>query len=129
MEMKKYRTVFISDLHLGTRMSQAEKLLDFIKTFDCDKLYLVGDIVDGWALKSSFYWPQSHNDVIQKIMRMARKGTQVILIPGNHDEFLRVFCDHDFGNIKLVMNDKHVAADGKIYFVTHGDEFDIVIEQ
>ena len=85
--MNKYKTVFISDIHLGTKMSQANQVLEFIKTFECEKLYLVGDIIDGWALYKSFYWPQTHNDVIQKLMRLARKGTEVVYIPGNHDEF------------------------------------------
>lgn len=124
----KYKTVFISDIHLGTKMSQADKLLDFIKTLECDKLYLVGDIIDGWAMHKSFYWPQVHNDVIQKLMRIARKGTEVIYIPGNHDEFLRSFGDHEFGNIKLVDKDIHVSVDNKKYLVIHGDQFDVVIE-
>ena len=126
--MIKYKTVFISDLHLGTRMSQAKKVLDFIKTFECEKLYLVGDIIDGWALHKNFYWPQIHNDVIQKLMRMARKGTEVIYIPGNHDEFLRSFGDYEFGNIKLLNKDIHTSTNGKKYLVLHGDQFDVVIE-
>ena len=126
--MKRYKTVFISDIHLGTKMSQANKLLDFIKTFECEKLYLVGDIIDGWAMHKNFYWPQDHNDVIQKFMRMARKGTEVIYISGNHDEFLRSFGDHQFGKIKLAKNDIHTSANNKKYLITHGDEFDIVIE-
>ena len=126
--MNYFRTVCISDVHLGTKMSQASALLDFIKTFECERLYLVGDIIDGWAMSKSFYWPQEHNDVIQKLMRMARKGTEVIYIPGNHDEFLRSFGDHEFGKIKLVKNDIHISADGKKYLIMHGDEFDVVIE-
>ena len=126
--MKKYKTVFISDIHLGTKMSQATKLLDFIKTFECEKIYLIGDIIDGWALHKTFYWPQEHNDVIQKLMRMARKGTEVIYIPGNHDEFLRSFGDHEFGNIKLINEDIHIGLDGKKYLIIHGDKFDVVIE-
>jgi UDP-2,3-diacylglucosamine pyrophosphatase LpxH len=126
--MNKYKTVFISDIHLGTKMSQANQVLEFIKTFECEKLYLVGDIIDGWALYKSFYWPQTHNDVIQKLMRLARKGTEVVYIPGNHDEFLRSFGEHDFGNIKLIDKDYHIGVDGKKYLVIHGDQFDIVIE-
>lgn len=125
--IKQYRTVFISDVHLGTKMSQAAQLLEFLKTFDCQNLYMVGDIIDGWALQKSFYWPQSHNDVIQKILRRARKGEQVTYIPGNHDEFLRSFGDHDFGNIRLVDSIIHHGADGKRYLVIHGDQFDLVI--
>ena len=87
----RYRTVWISDLHLGTPGCQAEALLDFLKRVECDTLYLVGDIVDGWQLRRSWYWPQSHNDVVQKILRKARKGTRVVFVPGNHDEFARKY--------------------------------------
>ena len=127
--MNHYKSVFISDVHLGTRMSQADKLLDFMKTFECDNLYLVGDIVDGWALNSGFYWPQEHNDVIQKILRRARKGTRVVYLPGNHDEFLRSFGDHEFGNIILTDTIIHTGIDGKKYIVMHGDQFDVVINK
>ena len=123
----RYRSVFISDVHLGTRMSQADELLSFMKTFECDNLYLVGDIVDGWAMNSGFYWPQSHNDVVQKILRRARKGTNVVYVPGNHDEFLRGFCDNSFGSITLTDQMIHVGLDGKKYLVIHGDQFDVVI--
>ena len=123
----KYKTVFISDVHLGTKMSQARLLLDFFKTFECEKLYLVGDIIDGWSLKRSFYWPQEHNDILQKILRRARKNTEVIYIPGNHDEFLRSFGDHQFGNVSLLRNDIHTGIDGYRYIVMHGDEFDAVM--
>ena len=125
--MNKYKTVCLSDIHLGTRMSQADKLLEFIKTIETDNLLLVGDIIDGWAMSKSFYWPQAHNDVIQKLMRLARKGTKVTYLPGNHDEFLRNFGDHEFGNIKLVDQMIHIGIDGKKYLVIHGDQFDAVI--
>jgi len=110
-------------------MSQADKLLDFMKTFECDNLFLVGDIIDGWALNTGFYWPQTHNDVIQKILRKARKGTKVVYIPGNHDEFLRSFCDTEFGNLILTKQYIHTAADGKKYLLMHGDEFDAVVSK
>ena len=87
----RYRSVFISDVHLGTRGCQAELLLDFIRHLSCDRLYLVGDILDGWKLKGGWWWPQAHNDVVQKILRLARKGVTVIYIPGNHDEVVRGF--------------------------------------
>ena len=90
-----YRTIWISDTHLGTRNCHADYLLDFLRSTESDYLYLVGDIVDGWQMTKSWYWPQTHNDVIQKILRKARKGTQVVLIPGNHDEFLRKFGKRD----------------------------------
>lgn len=125
--MKQYKTVFISDVHLGTKMSQADLLLEFMKTFECEKLYLVGDIIDGWSLSRSFYWPQEHNDILQKILRRARKNTHVIYIPGNHDEFLRSFGEHQFGNVALLRNDIHTGVDGKRYLIMHGDEFDAVV--
>lgn len=126
--MNRYRTVFISDTHLGTKMSQSRFLLDFLKSFECDTLYLVGDIIDGWAIHKSFYWPQEHNDVIQKLMRKARKGTKMVYLPGNHDEFLRSFCDTTFGEISLVDKDIHIGVDGKKYLVMHGDQFDVVVK-
>jgi hypothetical protein len=88
---RRYRTIFISDLHLGTPGCQAEALLDFMKSHPSDYLYLVGDIIDGWQLRRKWYWPQSHNDVVQKLLRRARKGCRVIFVPGNHDEFARAF--------------------------------------
>jgi UDP-2,3-diacylglucosamine pyrophosphatase LpxH len=126
---KQYKSVFISDVHLGARMSQADTLLEFLKTFECENLFLVGDIVDGWALSKSFYWPQKHNDVIQKILRRARKGENIIYLPGNHDEFLRSFGEHDFGNIRLVDNYVYTGINGKKYLVIHGDQFDAVIKK
>lgn len=124
--MNSYKTVFISDTHLGTKMCQADKLLEFFKTFECEKMYLVGDIIDGWAMRGRKYWPQSHNDVIQKLLRRARKGTEIIYIPGNHDEFMREYCDAEFGHILLQNEAVHVGVDGRIYYVTHGDQFDVI---
>ena len=127
MQLIKYKAVFISDVHLGTRMSRPDLLLEFMRTFECEDLYLVGDIIDGWAMTRSFFWPQDHNDVIQKILRRARKNTHVTFIPGNHDEFLRSFCDNQFGNVSLLKSDIYVSVEGKRYIVMHGDEFDSVI--
>jgi UDP-2,3-diacylglucosamine pyrophosphatase LpxH len=124
---KRVRTLFLSDLHLGTRGCQAEELLEFLRQYEADTIYLVGDIVDGWQLKFSWYWPQSHNDVVQKILRKARKGTRVIYIPGNHDEFLRDYYGSHFGGIEVVESCIHIAVDGKRYLVIHGDLFDLVI--
>src|SRR5262245_57282650 len=87
-----FRALFISDVHLGTRGCQADRLLDFLRHHDADTIYLVGDIVDGWQLRSSWYWPQAHNDVVQKLLRQARKGVRIVYVPGNHDEFLRDYC-------------------------------------
>lgn len=125
--VKKYRTVFVSDIHLGTKACQAELFLDFLKNVDADKIYLVGDIVDFWRIKRSAHWPQSHNDVIQKLLRKARKGVRVILIPGNHDEDLRAYCGHNFGAIEVMRQDLHETADGRRFLVMHGDEFDVVV--
>ena len=125
--MKRYRTVFVSDIHLGTKMSQADQFLEFLKTFECEKLYLVGDIFDGWAMAGNKYWPQEHNDVIQKILRKARKKIDIIYIPGNHDEFMRDYCDTHFGNVSIQLDDIHQGVDGKLYLVTHGDQFDVVV--
>jgi UDP-2,3-diacylglucosamine pyrophosphatase LpxH len=121
------RTLFISDVHLGMRGCQAERLLDFLRIYDADTIYLVGDIVDGWALKSNWYWPQSHNDVAQKLLRKARKGARLIYIPGNHDEFLRDYFGTHFGGIEVVDSIVHEGADGRRYLVVHGDLFDVVI--
>ena len=127
--MEHYRSVFISDVHLGTKMCQAELLLDFLKTFECDNLYLVGDLIDGWALSKNFFWPQSHNDVIQKILRKGRKGTKIYYIAGNHDEFLRVFAPQMFGNIIIEDTAIHTAVDGKKMLVLHGDQFDAIVNK
>jgi len=123
-----FRTLFISDVHLGARGSQADKLLDFLRSHDADTIYLVGDIVDGWALKSNWHWPQSHNDFVQKMLRKARKGAKVIYIPGNHDEFLRQYYGTHFGGIDVVENALHTGVDGKRFLVIHGDIFDLVVQ-
>lgn len=123
----RYRTIWISDIHLGTRGCKADFLLDFLRHTESDKLYLVGDIVDGWRLKRSWFWLQSHNDVIQKVLRKARKGTEIIFIPGNHDEFLRQYLDVRVGGIRLMREDIHTTADGRRLLVLHGDEFDGVV--
>jgi UDP-2,3-diacylglucosamine pyrophosphatase LpxH len=122
------RTVWISDLHLGTPGCQARALLDFLKHTECETLYLVGDIIDGWQLRRSWYWPQAHNDVVQKILRKARKGTRVVFVPGNHDEFARRYLEHNFGGVDVVAEAVHVLADGRRLWVTHGDLFDGVIQ-
>ncbi|MCR5883207.1 UDP-2,3-diacylglucosamine diphosphatase [Rhizobacter sp. J219] len=123
-----YRSVWISDLHLGTPGCQAKALLDFLKHVECETLFLVGDIVDGWQLRRSWYWPQAHNDVVQKILRKARKGTRVIFIPGNHDEFARKYVGHNFGGIDVAEEWVHETADGQKLWVMHGDYFDGVIQ-
>src|SRR6201989_1353680 len=121
------RTLFISDIHLGTRGCQAEKFLDFLRDYDSDLIYLIGDIVDGWQLKSGWFWPQPHNDVVQKLLRKARKGARLIYIPGNHDEFLRDFYGTHFRGVEGGESALDLAADGRRYHVTHGDNFDLVV--
>ena len=122
------RTVWISDLHLGTPGCQAEALLHFLKSVRCETLYLVGDIIDGWQLRRSWYWPQAHNDVVQKLLRQARKGVRVVFVPGNHDEFARRYTGHHFGGVEVLPEAVHVTADGRRLWVTHGDHFDGVIQ-
>jgi UDP-2,3-diacylglucosamine pyrophosphatase LpxH len=123
----RYRTIFMSDLHLGTRGCQAELMLDFLRHHDADTIFLVGDIVDGWRLKSGWYWPQAHNDIIQKLLRKVRHGARMIFVPGNHDEFGRQFPGLTFGGIEIVGDTVHTTADGRRFLVMHGDEFDVVV--
>lgn len=122
-----YRAVFISDVHLGTRTAQAEALLDFLRSFEAGTVYLVGDIVDLWKIRRRPHWPASYNDVIQKILRMGRRGARIVYIPGNHDEGLRDFCGWTFGSIEIVRDTIHTTAAGRRYAVMHGDEFDVVV--
>jgi UDP-2,3-diacylglucosamine pyrophosphatase LpxH len=122
-----YRTIWISDVHLGTPGCQAYYLLDFLRTHTASTLYLVGDILDGWQLRKGWYWPQAHNDVVQKILRSARKGTRVVYIPGNHDELVRQFVGLSLGGIEIREDAVHVTAGGKRLWVVHGDMFDGVI--
>ena len=125
--VSRYRTIFLSDIHLGCKACQADMLLDFLRHTESDRLYLVGDIVDGWQLKRKWFWPQPHNDVIQKILRKARKGTRVIYVPGNHDEAFRPYEGTHFGGIEVRARDIFTAANRKSYLVIHGDQFDSVI--
>jgi UDP-2,3-diacylglucosamine pyrophosphatase LpxH len=124
---RRFRTIFLSDVHLGARASQAQALLDFLRDHEADTIYLVGDIIDGWALRKGWYWPQAHNDVVQKLLRKARKGARIIYVPGNHDEFLRNYYGTHFGGIEVVADAMHETADGRRFLVVHGDEFDFVI--
>jgi UDP-2,3-diacylglucosamine pyrophosphatase LpxH len=123
-----YRTLFLSDVHLGTRGCQAGLLLDFLKYNDAATIYLVGDMIDGWQLKSRWYWPQAHNDVVQKLLRKVRRGVRVIYVPGNHDEFARGYTGSVFGGVEVVGHAYHMTADKKRLLVVHGDEFDIVVK-
>ncbi|TXI66985.1 MAG: UDP-2,3-diacylglucosamine diphosphatase [Limnohabitans sp.] len=127
-DVPRYRAIFISDLHLGTAGLQAEALLDFLRHHSSETLYLVGDIVDGWQLRRRWFWPQSHNDVVQKLLRRARKGCRVIYVPGNHDEFARAFAGHAFGGVDVREEVVHITATGQRLWVVHGDLFDGVIQ-
>jgi len=123
----KYKAIFISDVHLGTKFSKAELLLKFLKITECESLYLVGDIIDGWAIKRKFKWTQAHSNVVQKILRKARKGTDVYYITGNHDDFIRPFVPLLLGNQLIIQNEAvYKALNGKRYYVTHGDFFDSI---
>jgi UDP-2,3-diacylglucosamine pyrophosphatase LpxH len=124
----RFRAIFISDVHLGTPGCQARHLLDFLRHTDSRDLYLVGDIIDGWQLKRRWYWHQSHNDVIQKVLRKARKGTRVTYVAGNHDEAMRHFLGLAFGGIDIRDEAVHETADGKRLLVVHGDLFDAVVQ-
>ena len=120
--------MFISDVHLGSKAAKADFLIDFLRYHDAEIIYLVGDIVDGWRLRRSWHWPQAHNDVVQKLLRKARKGTRVIYVPGNHDEFARKYLQHSFGGIEVAHEWIHETADGRTFWITHGDLFDGVIQ-
>ena len=124
----RFRSIWISDLHLGSSACQAPLLLDFLRQTESAHLYLVGDIVDGWQLRRRWFWPQAHNDIVQKILRKARKGTAVVYIPGNHDAFGRHFGPISFGGIEVREEVVHTTADGRRLLVVHGDLFDGVIQ-
>jgi UDP-2,3-diacylglucosamine pyrophosphatase LpxH len=126
--VNRYRSIWISDIHLGTRGCKAEFLLDFLKHSESEFLYLVGDIIDCWRLRRSWYWHQSHNDVVQKLLRKARKGTKVIYVPGNHDEPWSDDTEMQFGGVTLLEEAIHVTADGQRFLVLHGDKFDGIVK-
>jgi UDP-2,3-diacylglucosamine pyrophosphatase LpxH len=120
----RYRALFLSDMHLGSRGCQSERLFDFLRNHEADTVYLVGDIVDGWRLGSKWYWPAAHNEILQILLRAARRGARIVYLPGNHDAFLREFCGTHFGGVEVAEQAVHVAADGRRYLVVHGDSFD-----
>lgn len=124
-----YRTVFISDLHLGSKSARAKELAAFLKRIRCERLYLVGDVIDMWRLKQRWFWPKQHNKVVRRLIAMAnRKGTEVIYIPGNHDEGARQFINLTFGDVRLAKHAVHETADGRRLFITHGDQYDLVVQ-
>ncbi|MBB3910775.1 UDP-2,3-diacylglucosamine diphosphatase [Sphingomonas desiccabilis] len=122
-----YRTVFVSDVHLGTPGSSARALVEFLRCVECETLYLVGDIIDGWQIRKGWYWPASHNDVVRTILKFARRGTRVVYLPGNHDEAFRDYVGLEFGGVELLDEDIHTTADGRRLLVLHGDQFDGVV--
>jgi UDP-2,3-diacylglucosamine pyrophosphatase LpxH len=123
----RYRAIFVSDIHMGTRRAQVKQLLDFLRHTESEQLYLVGDLVDNWSLRKDWYWDQLHNDLIQKLLRKARKGTRLIYVPGNHDENFRDLANLRFGRAAVLEETVHVGATGRRYLVLHGDKFDGVV--
>ncbi len=126
-ERRKYRTIWISDVHLGTKGCNADLLIDFLDNTDSETMYLVGDIIDGWRLKKKFYWPAAHNDIVWRILKRAKRGTRIVYIPGNHDEMFRQFSGLNFGGVEIRRAAFHETADGRRLMVLHGDEFDAVM--
>jgi UDP-2,3-diacylglucosamine pyrophosphatase LpxH len=124
---ERVKTLFLSDIHLGTRGCQAAALLDLLKYYDADTIFLVGDIIDGWRLKTVWHWPALHNVVLQKLLRKVRKGTRIVYVPGNHDEFMRAYLGEDFGGIEIAGEAIHNLADGRKALILHGDKFDMVV--
>ena len=124
---RKFRTVWISDIHLGTPGCNAGMLVDFLQSIECETLYLVGDIIDGWRLRKGWYWPDAHNEVVRRLLKMAHRDTRVVFIAGNHDEMLRSYAGLSFGGIELALEAVHTTADGRRLLVTHGDAFDGVV--
>jgi UDP-2,3-diacylglucosamine pyrophosphatase LpxH len=123
---RQYRTVWISDVHLGTRGCNAAMLIDFLDHVDSETMYLVGDIIDGWAMKKRFYWPATHNDIVWRVLKRAKRGTRIVYIPGNHDEMFRQFSGLNFGGVEIRRQAVHETADGRRLLVLHGDEFDAI---
>jgi UDP-2,3-diacylglucosamine pyrophosphatase LpxH len=123
----KFRAIWISDIHLGTSGCNATLLLDFLRSVECETLYLVGDIIDGWRLRKGWYWPDAHNEVVRRLLKIAHRGTRVVYIVGNHDEMLRDYVGMGFGGIELAEEAIHLTADNRRLLVTHGDAFDGVV--
>jgi UDP-2,3-diacylglucosamine pyrophosphatase LpxH len=128
--MIKHKTIFLSDIHLASIGCKAQFLLNFLRNNEADTYYLVGDIIDGWRIKSKFYWPKEHTEVVQEILNLSIRGKKIIWIIGNHDEFLRPFLEYNlnFNNIEIKNEDEYMTADGKRLWVVHGDRFDLVIK-
>ncbi|MET0010605.1 MAG: UDP-2,3-diacylglucosamine diphosphatase, partial [Candidatus Thiodiazotropha sp. 6PLUC4] len=127
MASLKYRSLFLSDTHLGLRAARTEYLLDFLKNTESENLYLVGDILDFWKMRSGWYWPSINNEIINLVIKKAKQGTRVVYVPGNHDELLRDYLNFHFSGIEIHREIIHDAADGRRFLVLHGDEFDGVV--
>jgi len=125
---ERFRTIWLSDLHLGTRGARADALADFLKHHQCERLYLVGDVIDGWRLKSRMYWPQAHSNVLRRVLTKAKRGCRVFYVTGNHDEFLRRYSHLELGNITLCDETTHATPDGRRLLVIHGDQYDAVVQ-
>ncbi len=126
-EKRRYRAVFLSDLHLGCAESRADEAAAYLKTVECDHLYLVGDVIDMWCLRKRWHWPESHNRFVRRVLKMAKRGTRVVFIPGNHDEPARRYAGLSFGGVRVALRAVHRTADGRALLVVHGDEFDMVV--
>jgi UDP-2,3-diacylglucosamine pyrophosphatase LpxH len=124
---REFRTIWISDVHLGTRGCNHELLIDFLDHTDSETMYLVGDIIDGWRLKKKVYWPPEHNDIVWRILKRAKRGTRIVYIPGNHDEMVRPFSGMNLGGVEIMRAAFHDTADGRRLMVLHGDEFDTIM--
>jgi len=122
--MPTVRSIFLSDIHLGTRACQADRLLDFLRNYTAENVFLIGDIVDFWSMRRSIAWTSDQNTFVQKILRRARRGERVVFIPGNHDEVLRDYIGIKFGDIEVAGEHLHQLADGRRFLLLHGDEFD-----
>lgn len=126
-ECRRVRALFISDVHLGMRSARVNALLSLLGSIEAETIYLVGDIIDGWKLRKSWYWPASHNNLVQAVLARGRAGTRIVYLPGNHDEFLRDHFETPFGDVEIADRVIHEAADGRNYLVLHGDQFDVVV--
>ncbi|MCZ4272657.1 UDP-2,3-diacylglucosamine diphosphatase [Maritalea porphyrae] len=126
-QSKHVKALFISDVHLGMKTIRVDQLLDFLRCYDAETIYLVGDIIDGWRLQKNWRWPATYNILLQKLLRKARKGARIVYLPGNHDEYLRNYLGTHFGDIEIVDRTIHHGVDGKRYLVIHGDQFDVVV--
>lgn len=124
---RRFRTIWISDVHLGTKGCNADLLIDFLDSTDSETMYLVGDIIDGWRLRKKVYWPAAHNDIVWRILKRAKRGTRIVYVPGNHDEMVRQFAGMNFGGVEIERAAIHTTADGRRLLVMHGDEFDAVM--